>query len=329
MSRRGPKDNGRQSAKQRRRTHERRYNSHTPKNNRVQLEHEPNEYAVNARRFAEADSDQERFAIVCETEMTGTDAANAVAGMMLLDMAMRNGEIQGTAYFEEGRARLEKSLANQGATYSDPAIARGAVMLAYIDMFRHQMTDKQTMPPSLIEAAYERNLGVASAVAASYQESTTAQNPHADEYLGLLGEQSITLLLGRFSMNHMEGSWFVQPALYSEDHAMPVGDVRHSYDVKVLAQDDPSFMYYPAYRIQSKTGTRYEKKYAPHITVVHALADLAIDYEGRAGHVAPHIVPAECLFEYEAVQAGERSIGDIAVSERLDKRTDKLLDVLG
>jgi len=321
--------NGRKNAKQRQRTHTQRYQTYTPKSEREVFTHEVDLEAERARRFAEAESEVEKYTIACETEMSGTDADTAVAGAMLLDIAMRAKGQQWEAYFEEARARFEKSLANQGTTFSHPDIARAAVTLAHLDMYRQRATDPTTMPTELTEAAYKRNLEVTDMISATFHQAKSGNQPYASNYSGLLGEQSISLLLGRFSAQHMDGSWFVLPALYSEDHAMSVDGIHHGFDSKVFAQDDPAFEFYAAYHIQSKTGKRHGKRYAPHITIVHALADLSIDYEGAAGHIAPYTEPAECMFEYQAAQQGVHTIGDEAVTARLDQRTDKLLEILG
>ncbi len=284
-----------------------------------------------AKRYADAADNSERLQVVYELEGQGTSEALARSGAMYLDIAMQTDDGSRSAFLGQARHNMQQALVSEGEIFSCDSTARAAVLLAHMDIFE-QLTPTQTrMDPELLRAAHHRNLNVSQLIANSqqyYKDNEDAER--TSDFWGLAAEQAVSLVLERFSLQAVgDGSWFVRPAVFSEDVKFSkYGEPRTAYDILGLTQDDASYQFYPAYKIQVK-AVRTEDIYAEDITTVIATRDLALQYDRGTAWISPLKVIEECVFEHEAMLAGESSVGDSAVTERLNRRTDQLLEILG
>ncbi len=284
-----------------------------------------------AKRYTAAADDGERLQVIYELEGQGTSEALARSGAMYLDIAMQTESGSRSAFLGQARHNMQQALMSEGEIFSSDSTARAAVLLAHMDVFE-QLTPTQTrMDPELLRAAHHRNLNVSQLIANSqqyYRDNEDAEQ--TSDFWGLAAEQAVSLVLERFSVQGIgDGSWFVRPALFSEDVKFcKYGEPRTSFDILGLTQDDEAFQFYPAYKIQVK-AVRTEDVYADEITTIVATRDLALKYDTGSAWVSPLKVIEECVLEYEAMLAGESSVGDSAVTDRLNRRTDQLLEILG
>lgn len=284
-----------------------------------------------AKRYTEASDNSERLQVVYELEGQGTSEALARSGAMYLDIAMQTEDGSRDAFLGQARHNMQQSLVTEGEIFSCDSTARAAVLLAHMDIFE-QLTPSQTsIDPELLRRAHYQNLNVSQMIANSqeyYRQNGDAEQ--TSDFWGLAAEQAVSLLLERFSVQAVgDGSWFVRPAVFSEDMKFcKYGEPRTAYDIVGLTQDDASYQFYPAYKIQVK-AVRTEDVYAKDISTVIATRDLALQYDGGSAWISPLRVIEECVFEHEAMLAGESSVGDNAVTDRLNRRTNQLLDILG
>lgn len=287
-----------------------------------------------AKRYTEASDNGERLQVVYELETRGTSEALARSGAMYLDIAMQTEDGSRNAFLGQARHNMQQALLTEGTIFSCDSTARAAVLLAHMDIFE-QLTPSQTsIDPDQLRKAHEQNLHVSQMIANSqrhYKEHDDAEQ--TSDFWGLAAEQAVLLLLERFSVKEVgDGSWFVRPAVFSEDMKFcKRGDPRTSFDILGLTQDDASYQFYPAYKIQVKAAhtAHTEYDYADEITTVIATRDLALQHDSGSAWVSPLKVIEECVFEHEAMLAQEQSVGDSAVTARLKQRTDQLLEILG
>lgn len=154
------------------------------------------------------------------------------------------------------------------------------------------------------------------------------------DLIGILSEINVLALLNRFSTRNIgDGSYVAVPARYSEDRALKPGEERdlsqpnykQGWDISVFAANacgEPRL----AHKIQVKN--RYSSHnvgevYAPDISVIYERQDLVLGYgvqKRKDKNYVQHNIVRDLALERE---------GDKRATEHLDRRTEKLLEIMG
>jgi len=149
---------------------------------------------------------------------------------------------------------------------------------------------------------------------------------------GIASELSVLLLHQRFVLHNLgdTSQMVALPSRISEDNWLRNKDqettVSNGWDVSIMTKypDDQSPVL--AYKVQVKTSQNADDKspdYASDIVKVNVAQDLIVtEQERKRGRVLVRTIPAECYAELSGNAAR-------VTIKKLNKRTEKLLDVLG
>lgn len=147
---------------------------------------------------------------------------------------------------------------------------------------------------------------------------------------GMQAEICINALLSRYESKHLQdASWIALPSMFSENHSRSAAGLKNSWDVSgfvVMEEPDYTLMY----KIQSKNGrSNMDNKtldtgYRPDIIVINPGKDLAKPCK----EVTPNngIAPEYMLDDLRADYDGT---ANQVITERIEYRTNTLLDILG
>jgi hypothetical protein len=186
-----------------------------------------------------------------------------------------------------------------------------------------------TLPsPEVTQQVYQNLLGVGQAHADSFHtlraNNSKRANAAAQALSGNMAEIATLLLLHRFSLELNDQSWAATPSFISEDRKQGrVASVNRHWDISVFTHtdDQPEL----TYKVQVKTSTNNQDEkshipYADDITMVYLQPDLRLSKQDRFGS---SVIISECAVEYESGGQAPR------VSDQLNARTEKLLNILG
>lgn len=256
----------------------------------------------------------------------------ATSGAMFLDLAFRD-----SANAEIHLAHAAHNLSTAAAYNQNQIItgdeAKAAVYLGHLDAFRHKLLTRRNPPHQTMQMIYEKHVALSLGIGEAAKRAEAEERyDDAGDLVGILAESVVSLPLQRFGIREFpDGTWTALPALFGDDHnELNALGQNTGYDIAGFTQDHPTYEAFLAYKIQVKASGHFnEDTYASDITTVVANTDLSLPRDGRVFPISLAVVARECMLELEAEKASESTALDGAVTDRLNQRTDQLLELLG
>lgn len=245
------------------------------------------------------------------------DAAGA-----MLEIARRSKDIsKQMVYFDEARVQYERLA--QSSRVGERSIA-GRAEMTHINFTSIQSIFFAGViaPFAVRSSTYSDLIGAGLRQTDSLHRMRDWDKEKA-EVIGNVGEIAVMLLLQRFGLqDDCEDSWAAVPSFAFEDKGTGKHFESSTWDISVFTQYDRETAPERNYKVQVKASDRYGKVYDEDISQVHVYPDLYLGNEDihavKSGHFLSKII-AECAIEQEKG----------LLTERLDARTEKLLDILG
>lgn len=175
-------------------------------------------------------------------------------------------------------------------------------------------------PMPLLAKSYADTVGAIQGLVTEFRNGEVPAKNKSD-FLGNLTEATVLLLAQRYTLRELgESSWVALGALYSQDHANNRKDrVRSAWDMTVFTDlgDGPTGSYFV--QIKSTNGAYAERDYAfaEGITPLYFFPNMFLPNESGLPQIG---IISQLQRELD---------GDSSVSNVLDLRTAKMLDVLG
>ncbi|MEI7683228.1 MAG: hypothetical protein WCJ24_02935 [Candidatus Saccharibacteria bacterium] len=263
-----------------------------------------------------------RFTLMDREASIGSDLSLKYAGKMAIELAYQIDDSETRLQLlDSAQKHLEASKARKAFGLTG-ASGNAAVELALLPQHRYSIMLGKVARPKVMESIYLDLLE-----AGQEHKNALAGNVHPlvrQDLKGNLSEISTLMLLQRFAVQEGDGSWSILPASLSSDRgkANRGSHVRNSWDIEVQTQYDLETPPELQYKIQVKTRRHANKThfkrtiYAEDIAVVYVQDDLQIN-----GQIMPlDQIINECIAEQE---------GDEVSAQKLNRRTGRLLDILG
>lgn len=279
--------------------------------------------AETARRFASTGSHNSRERLLERQEYETNPTSRLRAGRMAIELAQTEPDpIKKLQYIERAQATLEHIVALGTVRYL-PTTGQAEVMLANLHNYQSLVLNGSVAAARIRQVEYEKLVEIGERQIVQARDMQKSSREHG-YYIGLIGEISVLLLTQRFGLQSPENAWTGIPAHISNDMARHDGDnKRKAWDVSVFTQYDEN----PAdltYKIQVKAGKDGATDYAGDVAIVRVNRDLVIE-------------SPECLEEYRHMPLGaiiheaalELESQGSTPTQRLDQRTELLLDILG
>lgn len=288
------------------------------------------------KNFVASKNYDKRLASAEKIGKMGSSESLADSGAMFLELAFTSPEDDDASLilFERAIQNLEASEAREERVRSSQ-VAKAGMYLACIGIYQHLLLFREAPSVEALEASYQDQLELAMDLDEDQryfakQPKTRYTKEAFSDLKGALAESSVLLLLQRFTLSKLgDTSWLPLPSFFSHDSSPTSGQTTNSWDVSVYT-NIPHDITDPTYKIQVKAHKNHGvqgKQYGNDITEVAVGDDLSIRYgNGRTiGQIPSYLIARECWHE----QYPDESTMDIFPTERLDKRTERLLDILG
>lgn len=280
-------------------------------------------------RFKDAGSFDRQLGIAEELGNLTSEAALFASGAMFQDLACSHplGIEQKIGFLATAQQRWEEALKLR--QISSPNLGRhsqtAAVGLACLPLWASIAVDSKNPPLTALRKAYNQliDIGMDSVVAVRGLNGrlTAAQKEKNGDLRGGISEISVLLLLQRFALKELgDNSWVAVPSLLRQNLAKKRKGtyVNKAWDVSVFTQANPEDNVELTYKVQVKTRhSEKDASYAPGIQLVAVRDDLA-DLTGET-------LPFDAIVMGCAAERDR----DFKRSPPLERRTDKLLDILG
>ncbi|MDQ5913809.1 MAG: hypothetical protein QG623_428 [Patescibacteria group bacterium] len=265
---------------------------------------------------------------------SGTDRLKA--GRYCIQRARENPNTNcGKSWLERGETDLMRALSLETKLVHGFSASAGKAMfeLANLPIYREIVNGSQTPSIEAMTEVYENGLDIGETFCQWIDyflgnKGFSANVDMGESAQGLIGcssEVAVLALLQRYAISGVgDGSWFAIPSMYEEDyHINDQGDGSVNWDIGVYTQLEEGETSTLSYKLQVKTLANLgitPPREEDGIVLVRLNPDLALPSD--SGRIAPYII-RECASEFAE---GGYSIG---ATERINQRTDLLLDILG
>lgn len=263
-------------------------------------------------------------------ERSGSVKGLLDAAELCLEQAFKEDGLEKTGeWLGRGKHNLERIVHNNVAaeTPVKHETVRALLHLAQLPNTQHLALTNAIPPVRKAEGAYQQTVKVMHSLTPAFQRQRQNSARHSDVAFqaGTFAEASVLLLGQRHALREMgDQSWFPMMAWHSQDHANTHGTtINRGWDVSVYTDIDG--VENPTYRIQVKSSdqaTTHHERHAqtiPGISFIVLRDALSLSKTDRQ-HFSVTKVIAELACEAEG--------NDPRVTERLDARTNLLLDAL-
>lgn len=179
---------------------------------------------------------------------------------------------------------------------------------------------RESPPMTLLTKCYKESVGLIQDSVSEFKNGEVPTSNHS-EFVGNLTETSVLLLSQRYTQREIgDNSWFALSSLYSQDHANHKKDlVSNAWDMTVFTDygDGATGSYFVQIKSTNSVSGLRDKYFADGITPLYFFPQLFLQNEEGLPQIG---IITQLQKELE---------GDSTVSNVLDLRTAKLLDVLG
>lgn len=269
--------------------------------------------------------DQEEAGLTIKRLMKKGPFGLMVAGEIALEEVSKRGPSYVSTWMSRAAQLYRKSI-NANPTDS-PRLhigtkSKAATRLAQYRIYEDMYAKERLPEKPLVEGSYKKLVSQgASYVDLLRGTYLTDRTKGPIELRGHIGEVAVLLLAQRYTLQSIGcEEWLPLQSLFREDHG---GDCEKqvdepTWDISILTQMGRNEKIETSYKIQVKSSAA-EVTENPEVTVVR-LADIALTEDD---YRIPEKIIRGCKLELDQSEGLDR------VTEELDARTEKLLDILG
>ena len=216
----------------------------------------------------------------------------------------------------------------------DEATRRSAIGLASLPSYLELMYGNRIPDQKVQQTMYTKLCDVALKAYSLQSSEKTNSEPTTNGRvaIGIGAELAVLLLHQRFTIQRLgdNSQMLALPSRLSEDHGVRrrnrKNPAANGWDISVMTMYPNDREPVLRYKVQVKSSAHaasYREGYAKDIISVNANEDLMIGKkERRLGRTLIRTIPIECNSEL-------KGMADEWTTKRLDRRTDKLLEILG